>query len=140
VKSDNRASTANLAMGTIVQDAAYSHRFLRSRPGLTFAAALTLALGIGATTVVFSALHALLLRPLPLHEPDRLVVVHEWDPARGVSYSACSGRMFLALRERNAVFTGLTAWYGREANVGGLAEPSRSPRGRPRRSSFRSSD
>ncbi len=110
-------------MGTLLQDVVYSHRFLRSRPGLTFAAALTLALGIGATTIVFSALHALLLRPLPLHEPDRLVVVNEHDAQRGVSYSACSARMFLALRERNEVFTGLTAWYEREANVGGLAEP-----------------
>jgi putative ABC transport system permease protein len=110
-------------MGTFVQDVTYSHRFLRSRPGLTLAAALTLALGIGATTVVFSALHALLLRPLPLQEPDRLVVVNEWDPVRHTRYTACSTRMFLALRERNEVFTGITAWYQREANVGGLAEP-----------------
>jgi len=110
-------------MGTVLQDAVFSHRFLRSRPGFTIAAALTLALGIGANTVVFSVLHALLLKPLPLHEPDRLVVVNERDPARAVTYSHSSARMFLALRERNEVFTGVTAWYERETNIGGLDQP-----------------
>lgn len=110
-------------MGTFLQDVICSHRFLRRRPGFTITAALTLALGIGANTALFSVIHALLIQPLPLHDPEQLVVVQETDLVRKMSYGACSTRMFLALRERNHVFTHLTAWYERNTNVGGMDTP-----------------
>jgi len=104
---------------TLLQDAAYSHRFLASRPGFTLAAALTLALGIGANTAVFSVLRSVLIRPLPIARPDRVVLVHEIDADRGVSYNSCSQRLFLAARDRADVFQSMSAYYGRIANFQG---------------------
>src|SRR3990170_4276959 len=68
---------------SLFQDAAYSHRLLTSRPGFTVAAALTLALGIGANTAVFSVFRSVLIRPLPLAQPDRAVLIHEINVVRG---------------------------------------------------------
>lgn len=112
-------------MGTFLRDIQFSFRFLRGRPGFTVVAALTIALGIGANTAVFTAVHALLIEPLPLREPERLVVVAEKDLVRGITYSACSTRMFLAMRERSDVFTQLTGWYERDTNVAGTGSPVR---------------
>jgi putative ABC transport system permease protein len=109
---------------SLVQDLAYSHRFLKSRLGFTFAAALTLALGIGANTAVFSILHAVLVRPLPIEDPDRVVLVNEADVARGVSYTGCSQRAFSAIRERRDLFEAVTAVYSRIANLAGIDEPA----------------
>ena len=74
------------------QDAAFAVRQLLASPAFTLIAVLTLALGIGATTVVFSAIHAVVLRPLPVDEPERLVIIHEgWRE----NPSAVSASIFL---------------------------------------------
>jgi putative ABC transport system permease protein len=86
----------------LAQDARYAVRQLIRMPGFTTVAAVTLAVGIGATTAIFSIVHAVVLRPLPFPEPERLVRIY--SSRRGTEGSA-SAANFLAWRERSRSFT-----------------------------------
>ena len=99
-------------MNGLFQDFRYALRQLRKNPGFTAVAVLTLALGLGANTAIFSVIDAVLLRPLPFHAPSRLVVVKPTEPGRrddiGVSYPT-----FLDWRTQNHVFEGLSRYSGK---------------------------
>ena len=111
-------------MQTLWQDVRYGVRMLIKQPGFTAIAALTLALGIGANTAIFSLLHQVLLRSLPVRQPEQLVVLSSPGPKQGRTSSdtpggteAFSHPMYRDLRERNDVFSGVLARYSIPLNV-----------------------
>jgi putative ABC transport system permease protein len=98
-------------LNSLVNDLRYAARQLARQPGFTAVAALTLALGIGANSTIFSIVNAVLLRPLPYKEPDRLVMMLETNPELSRDHDRPSPGNFLDWRERNDVFDGVAAWY-----------------------------
>lgn len=109
-------------MGGLAQDLRYALRQLRKSPGFTAVALITLALGIGANTAIFSVIDAVVLRPLPFHNPGRLVAIKTTQPGRrddiGVSYPA-----FLDWRSQNHAFEGLSAFRVDDFTLTGRGEP-----------------
>src|SRR5881296_2120304 len=100
-----------------IQDLRYGARMLRKNPGFTAVAVLTLALGIGANTAIFSIINGVLLKPLPYPEPDRLVTLWERSPQRGIEQESVSGPNYLDWRAQNSVLADLAAspgWVGSE--------------------------
>src|SRR6516164_7594390 len=97
----------------VLQALRYSVRQLRKTPGFTAVVTVTLALGIGANTAVFSVMDAVLLRSLPVRDPQELVYLHTSDtPGGQTGYDDTSLRMqvYEALRPEKRVFTELMAW------------------------------
>ncbi len=97
-------------MESVLQDLRFGTRMLMKSPGFTLIAVLTLALGIGANTTIFSVVNAVLLRPLPYPEPERLVMASLTNPAQGKSIDHLGMANFLAVRERNQSFEKVTAF------------------------------
>jgi putative ABC transport system permease protein len=110
-------------MNVLWQDLLFGARMLLKQRGFTFVAVLTLALGIGANTAIFSVINAVLLRPLPYPEADRLVLVgHSWD---GSSPRIISSLNYLDCRDQNRVFESTALVYGWGANLTGRGRPER---------------
>jgi putative ABC transport system permease protein len=84
-----------------------------------------LALGIGANTAIFSVIHAVLLRPLSFHEPDRLVQVYETHMAQGWDHFSFSEANLLDLQEQSSAFSGIAGVTGRAMNITGDGRPER---------------
>ena len=93
----------------VLQDLRYAVRALRKSPGFTAIAALTLALGVGASTAIFSVVNAVMLRPLPFVEPDRLVRIWESNVERGWPTFAVSHPNFLDFRAQADSFESMAA-------------------------------
>jgi predicted permease len=113
----------------LAQDVRITARMLRKSPGFTLAAIVTLGLGIGATTAVFSVVHGVLIRPLPYPDPDSLVGI--WHSARfqGTSSSnvRLSSTMYLTYREHNQTFAEFGLWRSAQASVTGDGDPEEVP-------------
>jgi putative ABC transport system permease protein len=103
------------------EDLRYGTRVLVKNPGFTLVAVITLALGIGANTAIFSLVEALLLRPLPYHEPDRLVLLS--DKVRAGERNYISYPNFSDWRERARSFEGMASIRNQMLNLTGVENP-----------------
>jgi putative ABC transport system permease protein len=113
-------------MAGFLQDIKYSARILLKTPGFAAVALLVLALGIGANSTIFSLVHAVLLRPLPFPESDRLVRIWHVPPAKsfpGMTQFSVSAANFLDWQRQNHVFQNMAIYTGRGLNLTGTDHP-----------------
>ncbi|MCC6367393.1 MAG: ABC transporter permease [Bryobacterales bacterium] len=101
----------------------YAVRMLRKSPGFTAIAVATLTLGIGANTAIFSVVNSVLLRALPLRDPDRLVFAATASPDRGLGNGPLSNASYEILRDRNQSFSGVAAYAAERLPLTGSGEP-----------------
>jgi putative ABC transport system permease protein len=107
------------------QDVRYAFRLLRRQPRFTLLASATMALGIAATTVLFSVTYGVLMKPLPWDGADRLVVLKETRGGRPPRFNAFSNAAYLAWREQATTIEGIAAWSQRTVTLTGQEEPER---------------
>jgi putative ABC transport system permease protein len=105
----------------VLQDIRYALRSLRQHPVFALTAVLTLALGIGANTAIFSTVNGVLLRPLPFPEPERLTTV--WGYHASIGRETASLPDFLDWRRQARSFSGMAAWANTQFTVTGAGEP-----------------
>lgn len=110
---------------TFRQDLRYSLRSLFARPGFLIAAVLTLALGIGANTAIFSVVNGLLLQPLPYPDGERLVLVHNAYPRMGLDYAGTSIPDYFDRREQAQALEDLALYTGESLNLAAEGTPQR---------------
>jgi len=125
VKERVREARAGRMLEDFWQDVRYGARLLRRSSGFTVVVVLTLALGIGANTAIFSIVNAVLLRPLPFPEPDQLVMLWQSYPQRRLNTWWLSQANFVAYRDQNKVFAELAGYSGTGLNLSGIGEPER---------------
>lgn len=117
IEEDVRAGRVGAAVESVWMDVRYALRGLRRSPGFSVAAVLTLALGIGANTAIFTVVNALLIEPLPFRDPSRLVFIWSDMTSAGYPRAPLSGPELNDLRERATLFDGFGAIW---ANTGAL--------------------
>jgi putative ABC transport system permease protein len=114
-------------MDTLLQDVRYGVRMLRKSPAITFVAVISLALGIGANTAIFSVVNAILLKALPYNDPDRIVLAWGHIPAEGKNRSQVSATDVDDWRNQNTVFEEVTTYGSFQPIMTGNGEPERIP-------------
>jgi putative ABC transport system permease protein len=107
------------------QDCLYALRHLRTNPGYALVTVLTLALGIGANTAIFSVVNGVILKPLPYPDPSRLVFITSQFPALGFDQFWVSAPEFIEFRERNQSFEEVGAYRAGAVNLGTQDQPRR---------------
>lgn len=126
MKEDARAVWVPVWLDQLRQDARYGVRLLRRQPGFYCVATLTMALGIGATTLLFSLAYGVLLKPLGWHEADRLVRVTETRQGHtGRVAGTISNGTFLAWRDHPSTIEDLGGWQTEAATLTGAGDPVR---------------
>src|SRR5437660_8710016 len=110
-------------METLLQDVRYAVAMMRRNPGFTSAALVTLALGIGATTAIFSVVYGVLLRPLPYPQPDRIVRL--WERGAAGNRMNFADPNFEDIRSQNKSLLAVAEYNSGVATVAGAIEPAR---------------
>lgn len=119
IKEEVRDVRLGVTLEGIWAELRQSVRGLRRNPGLTILGTVMLALGIGASTVVFSIFQAALLKPMPFHNPDRLVQLWETRLGRGIDHASFAEGNFWDVRAQNHSFMELAAYHYDQANLTG---------------------
>lgn len=114
-------------MDNLIKDIKYSVRFMRKRISFTVVAVLALALGIGASSAIFSVVNATLIRPLPYKSPDQIVVVWDTSRQREIDKGPASPPNFIDYRDRNQSFVSMAALRTDDLILAGATEPERVP-------------
>jgi predicted permease len=125
VKETTRGMWAARWGERLLQDLRYAIRSLSRVPGFASVAVLTLALGIGANTAIFSVVNGVILRPLDYPHPDRLVFITSQFPTLGFDQFPIDATEFLEFRERNRSFTNVGAYVTGAVNIGAEGQPER---------------
>jgi putative ABC transport system permease protein len=123
VKEKVREVSAGHQLETLWQDLRYALRMLRRNPGFATVGALTLALGIGANTAIFSVVNAVLLRSLPYRDPDRLVLLSQYRAV--AEMDGANGETFMEWRDLAKAFEQIAAYTSNTAVLTGSGEPER---------------
>jgi len=111
------------ALEAVIQDVRFGVRMLRKNPGFTAVAVLTLALGIGATTAIFTVVNAVLIRPLPFKDPSSLVML--WENSLGLTKSPFSAPDFAFVQRSQSSFQSMGAFQKKEFEISGNGQPER---------------
>src|SRR6476620_2341018 len=112
-------------MNLFLKDLRYALRMLRKNPGFTSVAVITLALGIGANTAIFSVVNSVLLRPLPFREPAQLVRIYSEFPTMQLRKFWLSPPEFIDIQKEGKSWESVGAWAAGGQNVGTNSEPLR---------------
>jgi predicted permease len=121
---------AGSTLAALSQDLRDAARTLRTQPGFSAVAVLTLALGIGATTAIFSVVYGVLLKPLPFDEPGRLVAVYHRAPGFNTDRLPQSAATYFTYRDHARVFEDIGLWRAEQVSItlGGMPEPEQALR------------
>ena len=124
LKETNRELQGLPVIETFLQDTRYAFRMLRKNPGFTAVAVLTLALGIGANTAIFSVVYAVLLKPLPYTNPEQLFTAFQANVQQGIAETGCSYLNFEEWRAQNHAFSELAGIVAHQLTLTGRVEPT----------------
>ena len=124
IREQYQAQVGMVFLETWLQDLRYAVRMLAKSPGFTAVAVLTLALGIGANTAIFSVVNAVLLRPLPYANPSQLLNVSEAEPKTGISGEGMSWAAFEILRDHSRSFSKVAGLASHALTLTGRGEPA----------------
>jgi predicted permease len=127
LKEASREMWSLNSIETLIHDLRYGARRLMRNPGFTLIAVLTLALGIGATTAIFSVVNGVLLKPLPYSHPEELVAVRFTADGLGIQDAPITPSAYFIFREQSSTFQDIGLYNGYSVNVTGLGEPERVP-------------
>src|SRR5215831_13156079 len=117
IKEQSRDARGVRFLDDFLQDGRYSARRLLKNPGFTAVTLLTLGLGIGATTAIFSVVNSVLLQPLPYRQPDRLVLIWSNNVKRGDQQGPASAADFVEWRAMNSSFSDMAAFHANPHNL-----------------------